>query len=61
MTEHVTKTHTYVKIFVALLVLTALTVGFSRLPVGAEWHMVFGLAIATTKALLVILFFMHVI
>jgi cytochrome c oxidase subunit 4 len=48
-------------VFLALLVLTAITVGVSRLPIGTEWHMVIGLTIAVAKALLVILFFMHVI
>ncbi|MBX9679360.1 MAG: cytochrome C oxidase subunit IV family protein [Gemmataceae bacterium] len=51
---------TYTIIFVSLLVLTGLTVLASRLPLGAA-HMPVGLIIASTKAMLVILFFMHVI
>jgi cytochrome c oxidase subunit 4 len=46
---------------VILLVLTAVTVGISRLPMSEEWHLTIGLAIGVAKALLVILFFMHVI
>ena len=60
MAEHITSPRTYIQVLVALLVLTALTVGLSRLPLG-EWHTVIGLAIAVVKAALVILFFMHVI
>lgn len=61
MAQHIVPPRTYVAVFVALLVLTAITVAVSRLPIGSEWHMVFGLTIAVAKALLVILFFMHVI
>lgn len=61
MAEHVTKPATYLKVFGALLLLTAATVAMSRLPLGETWHSVTGLSIAVVKALLVILFFMHVI
>ncbi len=47
-------------VFVALILLTMLTVGASFLELGM-WHTVAGLAIACCKALLVALFFMHVL
>jgi cytochrome c oxidase subunit 4 len=48
-----------VVIFLALLVGTALTVWASFLELG-PWNPVIALAIATAKATLVVLFFMHV-
>src|SRR5437879_7185008 len=61
MSQHIVQPKTYVQVFVALLLLTAVTVIISRLDIPAEWHLVIGLTIAVAKALLVILFFMHVI
>ncbi|MCI0460092.1 MAG: cytochrome C oxidase subunit IV family protein [Gemmataceae bacterium] len=61
MAEHVVEPRTYYKVFGALIALTVLTVTFSRLPVYEEWHLIVGLAVAATKATLVILFFMHLI
>jgi cytochrome c oxidase subunit 4 len=49
----------YVTILFALLLGTALTVWASFVDLGV-WNPVIALAIATTKALLVVLFFMHV-
>lgn len=49
----------YLLIFGALLVATATTVGVSYVDLG-EWNPVIALAIACTKAVLVILFFMHI-
>jgi cytochrome c oxidase subunit 4 len=49
----------YVAILFALLLGTALTVWASFVDLGV-WNPVIALAIATTKALLVVLFFMHV-
>ena len=43
----------------ALMVLMILTAGLSRINLG-EWSTVVALAIAAIKALLVVLFFMHV-
>ena len=54
------KPPTYFLIFAALLVLTTATWGVAYLPLG-EWHTVLALAIAITKALLVLLFFMHLL
>jgi len=50
---------TYILVFVALLVLTFATVLVARINFGAMNDVV-AMAIAVTKALLVILFFMHV-
>ncbi len=61
MAEHVTPPRTYLIILVALLVLTAVTVGISRLPLSPDWHLVIGLTIAVGKAMLVLLFFMHLL
>jgi len=49
----------YVVVFAALLVLTGLTVWVASLDLGA-WNTPVALAIAVSKAALVILFFMHV-
>jgi cytochrome c oxidase subunit 4 len=61
MAEKIVTPKTYLTVFVALMVLTAITVTFSRLPVSEDWHTVIGLGIAAVKASLVILFFMHVL
>jgi cytochrome c oxidase subunit 4 len=52
---------TYVIVCAVLIVLTFVTVGVSFLDVPGLWHVVIGLVIATCKASLVLLFFMHVI
>src|SRR3954452_9568743 len=59
MAEKIVPPRTYLLVYVALLVATALTVAFSRMPVSEDWHTVVGLSIAVVKASLVILFFMH--
>jgi cytochrome c oxidase subunit 4 len=56
---HVVPVPTYVGVFLALLVLTALTVAAARVDLGA-FNTPVALAIALAKALLVVLFFMHV-
>jgi cytochrome c oxidase subunit IV len=60
MAEHVVAPRTYYLVFAALLVLTLLTVGASYLELG-PLHTVVALLIAAGKALLVVLFFMHVL
>ena len=50
----------YFVVFGALMILTALTVAVSRLDLG-EWNTAVAMAIAVVKALVVILWFMHVI
>lgn len=59
MAEHVVSRKTYIVVWVALMALMILTAGLSRLNLG-EWSTLIALAIAVIKALLVILFFMHV-
>jgi len=57
--HHVVNPSVYVVIFFALLVGTALTVWASFIDLG-PWNPVIALAIATGKATLVVLYFMHV-
>jgi cytochrome c oxidase subunit 4 len=57
MIGHVTSVRTYVGVFVALIVLTAVTVAVAELDLGAM-NIVAALAIACTKATLVVWFFM---
>ena len=57
---HVTPLHVYFVVFAALAIGTMLTVIASRLDLGM-WNTPIALIIATIKAVLVILFFMHVI
>lgn len=56
---HIAKTSTYLWIFGALMVLTAITVWVAFFDLGIFSDVV-AMAIAVTKATLVILFFMHV-
>ncbi len=51
---------TYALVFLALLVLTGLTTAIAFLDLGGNINTMFALAIAVCKALLVILYFMHV-
>jgi len=57
--HHVVSPTIYVVVFFALLVGTALTVWASFIDLG-PWNPVIALAIATGKATLVVLYFMHV-
>ena len=59
MSNHVTSVKTYLAVFFALMVLTAATVWVAERDFGML-NDVLALGIAVTKALLVILFFMHV-
>jgi cytochrome c oxidase subunit 4 len=58
MSEPITPQPTYYAVFAALIALTLLTVGASFLELGT-WHTPVGVAIGVAKALLVVLFFMH--
>jgi cytochrome c oxidase subunit 4 len=58
MAEHVTSVKLYVAVFVALLVLTFVTVLVAEMDLGRANDVV-ALTIAVTKALLVLIFFMH--
>jgi cytochrome c oxidase subunit 4 len=57
--HHIVSPKVYVIILLALLVGTAATVGVSFVDLGV-WNPVLALAIACTKATLVVLFFMNV-
>ena len=59
MSGHVAPKSMYYAVFAALMVGTAVTVGIAFIDLGA-FNNVFMLGIAMTKALLVILYFMHV-
>ena len=59
MAQHIVSRTLYYRIFAALLILTLLTVGVAYLNLGVL-NTVIALTIATGKALLVVLFFMHV-
>jgi cytochrome c oxidase subunit 4 len=59
MAQHIVTPKTYLQVFAALMVLTAMTVWIAFIDWGAL-NTVFALVIAVTKATLVILIFMHV-
>jgi cytochrome c oxidase subunit 4 len=59
MAEHVVSTKTYFGIFAALIALALLTTGLAFLDLG-RFNTVVAMLIAAVKAVLVILFFMHV-
>jgi cytochrome c oxidase subunit 4 len=59
MSEHISSVKLYVTIWIALMVGTILTVVAAKADLGA-FNPIVALAIATTKAVLVVLFFMHV-
>jgi cytochrome c oxidase subunit IV len=58
--EPVVSVRVYVLVFSALLVLTALTTAIALVDLGGAWNNVAAITIAVCKALLVILYFMHV-
>jgi cytochrome c oxidase subunit 4 len=60
MTDSITPPRTYLVVFAGLIGLTAATVGLSYIDLG-EGHTLVGLAIAVTKAMLIVLFFMHLL
>jgi cytochrome c oxidase subunit IV len=59
-TDHITPMKVYILVGASLLILTALTVKISTIHLG-PWNAIAALAIAATKALLVALFFMHLL
>lgn len=59
MAQHVTPLRTYFFVFLALMVLTAITVAVAYVDLGVFSNVV-AMAIALLKAALVVLFFMHV-
>lgn len=58
MSEHIVPPKVYIGIFLSLMVLTAATVAAAYVNLGAL-NIVVALAIATLKATLVVLYFMH--
>lgn len=68
MSQHIVSPRVYMAVFVALLVLTLLTVGAARVDLGepevaglrVPLNVIVAIAIAVVKATLVVLFFMHV-
>ena len=60
LSHHVVPVRTYLLVFSGLLVLTAITVAVAFQHLGDPWNDVVAMAIAITKATLVVLFFMHV-
>jgi cytochrome c oxidase subunit 4 len=58
VSEHIVPPKVYVGIFLSLMVLTAATVGAAYVNLGAL-NIVVALAIASVKATLVVLYFMH--
>jgi cytochrome c oxidase subunit IV len=60
MSERVIQPPTYYAVFVALIVLTFLTVTAGFLDLG-PWHTAVGLVFGAAKATLVILIFMHLL
>jgi len=60
MAEHIIPPRVYLTIYLCLIALTVLTVGVSFLNLGA-YHTIVGVIIASCKAALVFLFFMHLL
>jgi cytochrome c oxidase subunit 4 len=58
--EHVVSIKLYAAIFTALIVLTLTTTAVSFIDLGGDLNVVVALFIAVCKAVLVILYFMHV-
>ena len=59
MSEHIVSAKTNIAVWLALLVLTGVTAGVAFIDLG-PFNTVVALVIATVKALLVVLIFMHV-
>ena len=59
MSEHIVSIRAYVLTFLALMLLLVATVGADLLALG-PFNTVIAFAVATIKALLVVMFFMHV-
>ncbi|NJL26843.1 MAG: oxidase [Thermoanaerobaculia bacterium] len=60
MSDHKHSLMPYVWVLIVLFILTAVTVGAAVINFGHPWSDLVALAIAMTKATLVVLFFMHV-
>lgn len=49
----------YIKVFVALMVLLAATLGAALVPLPGSFNLIVAMSIAIAKAVLIIMFFMH--
>ncbi|PYV59574.1 MAG: hypothetical protein DMG91_00535 [Acidobacteria bacterium] len=58
MSEHIIPTRTYYLIWISLMCLTVITAAVAFVDLG-QFNTIVALSIATLKALLVVLFFMH--
>lgn len=59
MSHHIVSVKTYALVFAALLALLALTVAAAQIEHG-PLNLIVGLSIALSKAVLIVLFFMHI-
>ena len=59
MSEHIMSAKLYVGIWIGLMILTVVTAGVSFIDLG-PFNTIVALSIASLKAVLVVLFFMHV-
>jgi cytochrome c oxidase subunit 4 len=59
MAEHIVHPRTYLSVWAVLLILLVATVGLAYVPLGSM-HVVAAVTIAFAKAILIVLFFMHV-
>ena len=59
MKQHISSIPTNIAVFAALNVLLFATVGAAYLPL-ANWHFPIAMALATVKAVLIVMYFMHV-
>ena len=50
---------TYVVVWASLLILTVTTTGVAFIDLGGQWNAITAMAIAIVKAILVVLYFMH--
>ena len=60
MAPHIVSRQLYYRVYATLLALTLLTIGIAFLDLGGSLNTVVAITIAICKALLVLLFFMHV-
>ena len=56
---HIVPKEIYLKVFLSLLALTVITVIVAHIDISPGWNLVIALIVATVKAVLVLLFFMH--
>jgi cytochrome c oxidase subunit 4 len=59
MAERILSPSTYIIVCIVMVVLTAVSLAISFIPLAGQWHLIIGVAIGLCKATLVVLFFMH--